>query len=364
MSIFASEAITNLMPFGHAANAVELANGDIFVAWYYGSYEGSEDQRIAAAIRTPDGSWQPAQRLIDRFEQDGEIWVPEIGVPLPTPDGQLALCFWACPLSSFRLIRNAAKLHMSGGDGGGSWFALPTFSADDEVIWTRDIPASGVFWTQLTEGMVAQTPRRFTDERGLVVMGAARRLRSGRWLLPYHTETKALWFRTRFFLSDPQQANWQSRGDLYAEPGCLEPVAVELPNGDILCYMRRGGDNGHIWRAVSTDGGETFSAPEPTNLRNPHAGIDLGLSHTTGRLLVVYNDSYRLRTPLTVGISEDGGQTFRMRDVETAQGSFAYPKLLQDRMGLWHLFYSHNYRHIQHATFDEAWLEEGRPVLA
>jgi hypothetical protein len=364
MTSFKTEAIANLMPFGHAANALELANGDIFVVWYYGSYEGSEDQRIAGAVLRADGSWQPTQRVVDRFEYDGETWCPEIGVPLTTPDGQLALCFWACPLSSFRLVQNPIRLHPSGGSGGGSWFALPTFEGDDALIWTRDISESRVFWSVLNEARVIEPPSLLTDERGLVVMGAARRLRSGRWLLPYHTETKALWFRSRFFLSDEQQTNWQSRADIYAEPGCLEPVAVERPNGDILCYMRRGGYGGHIWRSVSKDGGETFTSPEPTNLRNPHAGIDLGLSHTTGRLLLVYNDSYRLRTPLTVGISDDDGQTFRMRDVEVAQGSYAYPKLVQDRAGLWHLFYTNNYRHIQHASFDEAWLEKGRPMLA
>jgi predicted neuraminidase len=53
-----------------------------------------------------------------------------------------------------------------------------------------------------------------------------------------------------------------------------------------------------------------------------------------------------------------------MRDVESRGGAYAYPKLLQDSSGLWHLFYSHDYSHIQHAWFDEDWLEEGRQVLA
>jgi len=363
MSTFNFEAIPNLMPFAHAANAIELANGDIFVVWYCGSYEGSEDQRIAGAVRNMDGNWQPPHRIIDRFNYDGETWIPEIGVPLPSLDGQLALLFWACPLSRFRLIKNSTQLHLSGGSGGGSWFPQPSFFIEGQV-WARDISSSRVFSSHLNEERVAETPRLFTNERGLVLMGAARRLSSGRWLLPYHTETEALWFHTRFFLSDENQSKWKSHGDLYAEPGCLEPVVVELPNGDILCLMRRGAFNGHIWRAISTDGGESFSNPESMNLRNPNAGIDLGLSHTSGCLLVVYNDSYRMRTPLTVGISDDGGQSFRMQDVETSQGSFAYPKLLQDRTGIWHLFYTHNYCNIQHAWFDEAWLEEGRHVLA
>jgi BNR repeat protein len=362
VATFGTEPIPNPMPFGHAPNAIELASGEILVTWYCGSYEGSEDQRITSALKGPDGSWRPGGVVVDRFAYEGDTWIPEIGVPLPTPDGELGLFFWACPLSSFRLVENQGTIRITGGRGGGSWFPYPTVSYE-QPIWTRDIPASRLFFSILDSDYEAQTPQPFVEERGLVVMGAARRLQSGRWLLPYHTERKDCWFRTRFFLSDAKQEHWQTTGDIFAEPGCLEPVAVQLSSGDILCYMRRGGFDGHIWSAVSSDECRTFSEPEQTNLRNPHTGIDIGISAVSDRLLVAYNDSYRQRTPLCVGVSDDGGNTFRMRDAESDRGGFAYPKLLQDRDGLWHLFYSYDYRHIQHTWFDEAWLEQGRPVL-
>lgn len=362
MATFGTEAIPNIMPFGHAANAIELDNGNIFVTWYCGSYEGSEDQRIAGTLRTSDGSWQPAHIVVDRFEYQGDTWIPEIGVPIPTPDGDLRLVFWACPLSGFRLVKNPGIIRIAGGWGGGSWFPYPTVSYE-ETVWTRDIPTSRVFISQLTSEYTAHSPQLFTEEPGLVVMGAARKLESGRWVLPYHTERKDRWFHSRFFLSDERQEKWETKADIFAEPGCLEPVVVQLPSGDILCYMRHGGFDGHIWRAVSSDECRAFSDPKPTNLRNPNAGIDIGVSKVSNRLLVVYNDNYRQRTPLCVGISEDDGKTFLMRDVESKPGAFAYPKLLQDRNGLWHLFYSHDYRHIQHAWFEEAWLEDGRQVL-
>ena len=69
------------------------------------------------------------------------------------------------------------------------------------------------------------------------------------------------------------------------------------------------------------------------------------------------------RVPLCVGISADEGQTWRVRDIESDVGIFAYPKLLQSQDGIWHLFYSYDYRHIQHAWFEEDWLEGGRRVL-
>jgi len=362
MSTFGTEAVANTMPFGHAANAIELKDGEIFVTWYNGSYEGGEDQRIAGARRMPDGSWQPTHIVVNRFDYQGDTWIAEIGVPVPTPQGGLRLFFWACPLSSFRLAKNPGMVQLGGGWGGGSWFPIPAITYEG-LVWTRTISDSRVFVSELGPDFVAKTPQLFAEERGLVVMGAARRLQSGRWVMPYHTERKDCWFHSRFFVSDAVQTHWETRGDIFSPPGCLEPVIVQLPSGDVLCFMRRGAFDGHIFRAISSDECRTFSEPVQTNLRNPYAGIDIGVSKTSDSLLVVYNDSYRMRTPLTVGISADGGKLYRMRDVESTPGFFAYPKLLQDRNGLWHLFYTNNHRHIQHAWFDEAWLKEGHQVL-
>lgn len=362
MPVFETEAVPNFMPFGHAPNAILLPDGEIFLVWYCGSYEGSEDQRIAGAVLKPGEQWTSPHIVANRFSHDGDIWIPEIGVPVNTQMGQNRLFFWACPLSSFRLIQNPKLLRIWGGSGGGSFFSVHTAQLDDPV-WTRSISASTIFVGELGANLCIESFEPFTGERGLVLMGAARQLQNGNWLLPYHTERKDCWFHSRFFVSDTKQEEWKSVGDIYAKPGCLEPVAVQLSSGEILCYMRRGGYDGHIWRAVSSDGGRTFSEPKATNLRNPHAGIDVCLSTTTDRILLAYNDSYQQRTPLCVGISDDNGVTFRVRDIESTLGIFGYPKLLQDRDGLWHLFYSRDYHHIQHAWFDETWLEGGRRVI-
>ncbi|MFQ6076043.1 MAG: exo-alpha-sialidase, partial [Candidatus Bathyarchaeia archaeon] len=170
-------------------------------------------------------------------------------------------------------------------------------------------------------------------------------------------------FHSRFLVSDENQENWHQRGEIYSAPGCLEPSIVQLPRGDILCYMRYGArGGGHIWRSISSDEGQSFSPPELTTLRNPHSGIDIALS-TTGRLLITYNDSYYLRTPVCIGVSDDYGKTWRVRDIEFDVGEYSYPKLIQTSDGLWHIFYTHNRTHIQHGWFDEEWLENRRKVI-
>ena len=128
--------------------------------------------------------------------------------------------------------------------------------------------------------------------------------------------------------------------------------------------------------ALPHDDCRTWSEPVVTNLRNPNAGIDIALGKS-GRLLLTYNDSYLLRLPLCVGISDDMGKTFRVRDVETklatprftwwfgnyTNNCYAYPKLIQTRDETWHLFYTHQYDCIKHVWFDEKWLEKGRKVI-
>jgi predicted neuraminidase len=96
-----------------------------------------------------------------------------------------------------------------------------------------------------------------------------------------------------------------------------------------------------------------------TNLRNPGSGVDVASSNS-GRLLLVYNDSEQLRTPLTLGISPDEGRTWLTHDVEAGPGEFSYPKLLQTRDGLWHLFYTYQRTHIQHLAFAEGFFAGGR----
>ena len=194
---------------------------------------------------------------------------------------------------------------------------------------------------------------------------------------------------SHFVMLDEEIQAYEKRGDIFCPPGSLKAAVVQFDDGLIICYLRFHPRNWnwldaldekevqeHIWKTVSHDDCRTFSPPVATNLRNPSSGIDIVLSRS-GRLLITYNDSYALRLPLSVGISDNLGETFRVRDIETGLGEpvygwafgnyeyncHAYPKLLQTRNGLWHLFYTYRYDCIKHVWFDEKWLENGRKVI-
>ena len=366
--LFEKEPIPNIVPFAHAANALELPDGSIFVVWYCGAYEGAEDQRLAGALRVGN-TWQAAHVVVDHFEFDGETWTPETAVPILTPSGEVWLYFFAFPHSRFRLVQDVRSYYIKPHHAG--FDCIPRRM--EQPLWCRDLMKTRVFRTRLADFKQTVVEPVSIPENAPILQGRALHLQDGGWVFPFHcrrgTEMRSARVSAGFLIGDANLENWQMGAEIFAEPGCSEPAIVQLHSGQVLCYMRRPGLTrtppppwGHIWRAISTDGCRTFSAPTQTNLRNPDTGNDLYLGRGD-RLVVAFNDSYTERCPMTVGISDDLGMTFRSRDVESGLGAYAYPKLLQTRDGVWHLFYSFNYSHIAHAWFDAEWLENGRQLL-
>lgn len=92
------------------------------------------------------------------------------------------------------------------------------------------------------------------------------------------------------------------RGDpLRSTRGMLEPTIAEMPDGRVLMILRGSNDKkpdlpGYRWFAVSTDGGETWSAPKPWTYANgepffsPSSCSQL-LRHSNGRIYWIGNIS-------------------------------------------------------------------------
>jgi predicted neuraminidase len=80
-------------------------------------------------------------------------------------------------------------------------------------------------------------------------------------------------------------------------------------------------------------------------------------------LLLAYNDSHFLRTPLTLAVSDDLGRTYTAQDVEMGDGEYSYPKVCQTQDGSFHLFYTHQRTRIEHIRFSVDWLLSGRRII-
>jgi Neuraminidase (sialidase) len=122
------------------------------------------------------------------------------------------------------------------------------------------------------------------------------------------------------FLSDDQGKTWRRGKGEVAPPegsrsGLQEPLVVELKDGRLLMLCRT--DQGCHFRSYSSDGGETWSAAERSNLVAPLSPASVARIPSTGDLLVVWNDHSDVdeahrgkRTPLRVAISRDEGRTW------------------------------------------------------
>jgi len=130
------------------------------------------------------------------------------------------------------------------------------------------------------------------------------------------------------YLSDDEGQTWRESQRVKPTPGeCWEPVAIELKDGRVMMLLRT--QLGGQYKALSKDGGETWSEPEPTPLVGTAAPASLSRIPATGDLLVIWNHNpgAKTRNPLTSAVSKDEGETWELfRNIEDElSGAWAYP---------------------------------------
>ena len=171
-------------------------------------------------------------------------------------------------------------------------------------------------------------PALCVPEPGYYVVNNDRviRLANGRLVVPaaWHTKIEGKQFNPRAtavcFLSDDEGKTWR-RGRGTVEPpaagssGLQEPLVVELKDGRLMMLSRT--DLGSQYRCFSDDGGETWSAAGPTEIRSPLSPASVERIPSTGDLLMVWNDHAKVdaklkgkRTPLCAAVSRDEGKTW------------------------------------------------------
>ena len=105
-----------------------------------------------------------------------------------------------------------------------------------------------------------------------------------------------------------------------------EPGLIELKNDDILMFIRT--DAGVQYFSRSGDGGLTWTDAEPGNLKSPVSPASIKRIPSTGDLLAVWNNNNtdNRRTPLTIAISKDEGETWeKVKNIEDEpEGWYCY----------------------------------------
>ena len=353
-------------PRNGEASFVRLKDGGVMLAYSHfgGRGEDHDASRLMCITSYDEGeSWSEPRELFSDDRSSRNNMTPSL---LRLPNGELGLCYLrksdepdgtiAC-MPMFRFSRDEGK----------SWSAM-TFCTRETGYYCGTNAASVI----LAGGRIV-TPVAF----------------AGSTVHRYDLAPGVV----RFFCSDDCGRSWQETlapirppyGDRY---GLQEPGLMELPDGRLWCHMRT--VYGFQFQSLSTDGGKSWSEPEP-NLLFPSPDAPMRAMRLENKTLAVFNplahsqaSAYRLhygspqRSPLILAVSQNGGLDFASPAAaftydafnsfcarcylleDDPADSFCYPAMLRVKDGCLISYYcdggSHrvlNYSHIRKIADEE-----------
>lgn len=162
----------------------------------------------------------------------------------------------------------------------------------------------------------------------------AAQLSSGRILLPAAVTPNVYAYPaldSLCFYSDDECRTWFRCKNMISLPsssaGADEPGVVELKDHTVLMWFRN--TLGYIYKSYSEDRGESWSSPESMNLVSPCSPQNIKRIPSTSDLLLVWNNTTgSKRTPLTVAVSKDEGETWEnLKNIEDDEYNYAYPSI-------------------------------------
>ncbi|OZD09031.1 glycosyl hydrolase [Rhodococcus sp. 06-156-3C] len=367
----------------HAANLAVLPDGALGCVWFAGTQEGVPDISVwFSRLEVGSQMWTTPVQLSDdptRSEQNPVLFVRDSGV------------IWLLWTSQHAGNQDTARvLRRISNDGGVTW--------GDAHVLIPESDAGGVFVRQ----PVVETA-------------------SGRLLLPVFHCVKIegrKWVGDRDYsgvmISDDDGATWRE-AVVPESVGCVHMDVVVRPDASLVAlYRSRWAD--FVYRSISTDDGETWTAPVPTELPNNNSSVQaVGLAD--GGVALVYNHSSALdatsrrtslydeidddgladgsdvtveapvddgdarsafwgapRAPMTLAVSRDGGLTWPIRrNLDEGDGycltnnsrdgsnrEFSYPSIAETADGRIHVVYTYFRQAIKYVRLERAWIGESQ----
>lgn len=338
-------------PYGscHAADLLELDNGDLLCCWFAGSEEGNADISIALSrLNAGESRWTEPVIISDdpeRSEQNPSLFLDPSGVIWAVYTAQTARTPETNP--SFNLQHTAEIRCKKSADNGYTW-------GKTEVLFSE--------------------PGSFCRQKIQV-------LSNGRWVFgnwicfPDNSRNGSDISVVR--ISDDKGKTWR-RAEVPESRGRVHMNILEIEPGKLVALFRsRFADS--IYISTSEDNGDTWTEPERTVLHNNNSSIS-AIMLQGGGFGVIYNDvSFNddtsktvwpnQRCPVTVAISGDGGVTWPYRRIiEMGEGfvgpcndinnrRYEYPVMMQGRDSKIHAAYSWGTRkNIKYVCLTEKWI--------
>jgi len=273
-------------PRNSEGDFIQLKDGRILLVYSHFTGGGGDDDAAFLASRTSsDGGMTWTSDDVTVVPNEGKMNVMSVSL-LRLQSGEIGL---------FYLCKQAAD----------DCRAYLRLSTDDGQTWgqpTLCIPPGGYY--------VVNNDRVIQLASGRIVVPAARHVLSG--------ETQFRPGTAMCFLSDDEGRSWTQSAEIAPPAGCAsglqEPGVIELNDGRVMMLCRT--DQGCQYRCYSSDGGATWTTAEPTDIKSPCSPATFERIPQTGDILMVWNDHSgdpargQKRTPLTVAVSKDEGQSW------------------------------------------------------
>ncbi len=316
-SVLINEFIYDTAPFpsAHASTVVSTPSG-LIAAWFGGTHEKHEDVEIWVSRRL-HGEWTSPVSVANGILNDTlrvPSWNP---VLFQLPSGELQLYY-----------KLAAEIV--------DWWGMVITSSDDGETWSepRRLP-DGIL------GPIKNKPVLLSD--GTTILSPSSTEHDG-WIA--HIER-----------STDSGQSWEFIGPLNSKDlELIQPSVLIYGNGDLqlLCRSR----NDFVFSSWSYDDGLTWTQFEATSLPNPNSGTD-AVSLSNGLQLLVYNHTKVTegkwggpRSPLNIALSKDGKQWKAAHVLESEEGEFSYPSVVEGRDGKVHVVYTWNRERIKYVCLD------------
>ena len=262
----------NFYGFNHAPSVVALPDGRLLAAWFSGPFEASVDQLILASYSADGGRTWTSPVVLQDFPRKSDF------DPAFIADGPRTWFFFSAGRENRYPVVHDEK-HEVG--------------VDSFTTFCRLTQDSGRTWSE---------PRAVKEK--VYCRSNGIRLSTGELLLPIYEIPS----RGGVLKSTDAGMTWKRYGAISTQAGAGEPSIAELRSGAIMMVLRT--TDGFLWKTSSTDKGETWSSPIRTKIAAATTSHNL-FRLSDGRLLLTLNESSpSVRTPLTMRISDDDGESW------------------------------------------------------
>lgn len=354
-AVFRSSFIEHDPPvaFVHCPSVCVQRDGRVLCAWYAGSREGARDVGVwlsEAETAADEGgtgplAWTRPRVVVDRGQASRQLgrFVDKVGNSVLFTDAadRVWLVFVTIAVGGWSGSSLNACLSP---DGGRTWnpphrLALSPFFNISELV--RAAPAmldgGGIALPAYHECIGKFPEMVWLEPRGDSLVATKTRMTGGRTL--------------------------------------LQPTIVPLADRTAIAFLRDQSDRRRVFLQHSSDAGESWSSPVPTLLANPHSSM-AAIRLDDGRIMLALNDSSTGRDRLSLVVSSvvppadsldawaREGEWGRIATLDEEPNMlFAYPFMVRDDRGFFHLVYSWKMKRIRHVFFNEAWIDS-KPVEA